>query len=289
MEILKLIEENITPSIKLTDISRVLYDSYDTFMFDFKAWELISAVLPDKVVQLIDEFKDNIIGHEIINDIVMKYYPGEKVIKYQMVRDRGFIEDEITAFEMVTGKSRLDVARVNGKSYAYEIKTELDTLNKLEKQIADYSKVFEYVDVVLHAKHLEKAITIIPEHCGIIVYDINNGQCNFEQVKKPHKSPLISLSSQVKSMNSKEMALALKKAGLSNVPNNKAEREKKLISIDDEGTMNDIFKFTIKERYKEQWLYVNQIMNDILPIDMQVFFHSKADPRWVYYKNSSIV
>ncbi len=289
MKILKLIEENITPSIKLTDISRVLHGSYDTFMFDFKAWELLSAVLPEKVVQLIDEFKDNIIGHKIINDIVMKYYPGEKIIKYQMVRDWGFIDDEITAFEMVTGKSRLDVARVNGKSYAYEIKTELDTLNKLEKQIADYSKVFEYVDVVLHAKHLAKAIGIVPEHCGIIIYDINEGQCNFERVIEPYRSPLISLSSQVKSMNSKEMALALKKVGLSNVPYIKAERETELLSIDDGNTINDIFKFIIKERYKEQWLYVNEIMNDILPIDMQVFFHSKADPQWVYYKNSSIV
>ncbi|MCD2346853.1 sce7726 family protein [Clostridium guangxiense] len=58
--------------------------------------------------------------------------------------------------ELAIGKSKADFVMINGKGIVYEIKTELDTLERLENQIQDYYKVFKYVCVVTCEEHYEK-------------------------------------------------------------------------------------------------------------------------------------
>lgn len=58
--------------------------------------------------------------------------------------------------EVPIGKSKADFVLVNGKGVVYEIKTELDTLDRLENQICDYYKVFKYVCVVTCEEHYKK-------------------------------------------------------------------------------------------------------------------------------------
>lgn len=58
--------------------------------------------------------------------------------------------------EMPIGKSKADFILINGKGIVYEIKTELDTLERLESQIEDYYKVFKYVCVVTCEEHYKK-------------------------------------------------------------------------------------------------------------------------------------
>lgn len=58
--------------------------------------------------------------------------------------------------ELAICKSKADFVMINGKGVVYEIKTELDTLERLENQIQDYYKVFKYVCVVTCEEHYEK-------------------------------------------------------------------------------------------------------------------------------------
>lgn len=58
--------------------------------------------------------------------------------------------------EVPIGKSKADFIMINGRGIVYEIKTELDTLDRLEHQIKDYYKVFKYVNVVTCEEHYEK-------------------------------------------------------------------------------------------------------------------------------------
>lgn len=58
--------------------------------------------------------------------------------------------------EVPIGKSKADFVMINGKGVVYEIKTELDTLERLENQIEDYYKAFKYVCVVTCEEHYEK-------------------------------------------------------------------------------------------------------------------------------------
>jgi uncharacterized protein (UPF0305 family) len=52
--------------------------------------------------------------------------------------------------EFKVGSSIADTVILNGTSTVYEIKTELDTADKLQKQIEDYRKVFAKVYIVTH-------------------------------------------------------------------------------------------------------------------------------------------
>ena len=58
--------------------------------------------------------------------------------------------------ELPINKSIADFVTLNGKAVAYEIKTELDNLERIESQVKDYYKCFPYVCIVTCESHLEK-------------------------------------------------------------------------------------------------------------------------------------
>lgn len=60
--------------------------------------------------------------------------------------------------EISIGKSRVDLVMINGKAIAYEIKTELDNFEKLDKQLLDYQKAFDHVALVISENHLGIAL-----------------------------------------------------------------------------------------------------------------------------------
>lgn len=56
-----------------------------------------------------------------------------------------------------------------GYMHGFEIKSEIDTLKRLELQIPYYSKVFSKCTLIVAEKHEEKAVEMIPDWWGIIV------------------------------------------------------------------------------------------------------------------------
>ncbi|MCH5138163.1 sce7726 family protein [Clostridiaceae bacterium UIB06] len=71
--------------------------------------------------------------------------------------------------EVSIGKSKADFVIINGKGIVYEIKTELDTLERLESQIQNYYKVFRYVCVVTCEEHYEKLLEKL-HHTKVGIY-----------------------------------------------------------------------------------------------------------------------
>lgn len=65
------------------------------------------------------------------------------------------------------GSCRVDVAVVNGEMHGYEIKSDADTLDRLEGQVALYSAVLDRATLVVGRKHAEKAVAMLPEWWGI--------------------------------------------------------------------------------------------------------------------------
>lgn len=64
-----------------------------------------------------------------------------------------------TAFdEFKIGFSIADFVLLNGEAKVYEIKTELDSLEKLDKQLKDYSKFADKIYIVTNAKFLPELI-----------------------------------------------------------------------------------------------------------------------------------
>ena len=64
--------------------------------------------------------------------------------------------------EFRVGICKADAVIINGTATVYEIKTELDTLARLGKQIKEYLKIFEFVNIIT----TEKQANIIKNECS---------------------------------------------------------------------------------------------------------------------------
>lgn len=72
-------------------------------------------------------------------------------------------------------KSKADFILINGKAVVYEIKSELDTFERLDTQLKDYYKAFNHVCVVTSENHYAKITSILEgTPVGIYVLTKNN-------------------------------------------------------------------------------------------------------------------
>lgn len=72
------------------------------------------------------------------------------------------------------GLNRADVAVVNGHLIGYEIKSDEDSLHRLEEQVVAYTAVFDWVSVVIGTRHEDSIEAAVPACWGIILS--NSGQ-----------------------------------------------------------------------------------------------------------------
>ena len=89
--------------------------------------------------------------------------------------------------EVPIAKSKADFVLINGKAVVYEIKTELDNLERLSSQIDDYFKAFDHVAVVTFEKNLlqlQKVLDSIDKPVGIYVLR-KNGKLG--TIQKPQR------------------------------------------------------------------------------------------------------
>ncbi len=88
------------------------------------------------------------------------------------------------------GAARIDLAVVNGTLDGYEIKSDLDTLNRLPNQVRIYNSVLDRVTLVVGARHIDKAERIIPEWWGItLVKKERRGPPLFLEIREPGDNP----------------------------------------------------------------------------------------------------
>ncbi|GEM_PF-379663 len=113
---------------------------------------------------------------DIIRKIYRKVYPhyrNEYFFK-NMLANKLYIKNSNlypTTYlsEYPVGKSVADVIMVNHISRVFEIKTELDTPERLDDQLADYRKLFEELYVVTYETLREKYLKILPDDVGLYV------------------------------------------------------------------------------------------------------------------------
>ncbi|MFZ0630061.1 MAG: sce7726 family protein [Acidobacteriaceae bacterium] len=70
--------------------------------------------------------------------------------------------------EFRVGDCKADVAILNGTATVYEVKSERDSLVRLDRQIAAYSTVFAKVYVIAAESHLDAVLSTVPDAVGIL-------------------------------------------------------------------------------------------------------------------------
>ncbi|MDV3753720.1 hypothetical protein CMU20_01660 [Elizabethkingia anophelis] len=113
-------------------------------------------------------------------------------------------------FNISLGIVRADIAILNGVLHGIEIKSEKDTLKRLDTQLTEYKKFFEYITVVTCEKFQNKIENSIPERCGILVAKSENDKIVFKTVRKAKKNYDIDKICLAKSLWKEEIIDALK-------------------------------------------------------------------------------
>lgn len=108
---------------------------------------------------------DSTTNLDAINSIyksLLKNYKNEYVYKNiltnKLLLKKYSLKNTIALNEFNIGKSIADFVLLNGEARVYEIKTELDNLEKLNKQVLDYCKFGDKVYIVTSSKHINKLI-----------------------------------------------------------------------------------------------------------------------------------
>lgn len=93
--------------------------------------------------------------------------------------------------EQPMGSSEADVLVLNGTSTVYEIKTEFDSYSRLGRQLADYSRYADLVNVVTSDNRATAIERMLPGHVGLLTWQRSGAL----RVVRPPKSNLDALQS----------------------------------------------------------------------------------------------
>ncbi len=96
------------------------------------------------------------------------------LIATKIFLSRHSLDKSILINELRIGKSKADLVIINGSSTAYEIKSDVDNLDKLDKQLQDYLKVFDFTYVVIAEENANKLISVLPAKVGLITLTPKN-------------------------------------------------------------------------------------------------------------------
>lgn len=218
--------------------------------------------------------------HEIYNYILMKYYPDETSIKSNFINHmllKG--KSHVTIFELPVISSRADLCKINGKSIVYEIKTDLDNLNRLSKQLGDYSKIFDKTFVICSCKKLTKIMNCTPVGFGVFSYrTTKEGRYIFKLERNALQSNVLDSREQLRILRKSE----LKKLVPLNEISTRNQMIEYLLQTNDEKQINRTFKNVLKNRYHIQWDFFKHNHNEILEIDYQWFFKNPINPKTIY-------
>jgi hypothetical protein len=85
---------------------------------------------------------------------------------------------------------RADLVMANGKLSVFEIKSERDTLERLEGQISSYQNFFEEVTVVCATRHQLNVEALVPKNIGVWLID-SDGKLSVLRKAKAEQLPSI--------------------------------------------------------------------------------------------------
>jgi hypothetical protein len=87
------------------------------------------------------------------------------------------------------GLVRADLAVVNGALHGYEIKSDLDSLGRLTRQVDVYGKVLDFATLVVGDRLLDEATEAIPEWWGVLHARVAQDRIEFREARVAKKNP----------------------------------------------------------------------------------------------------
>jgi hypothetical protein len=150
-------------------------------------------------------------AHSLMNDTEIRQHFHQKYLERYRDIDGVRIVDELG---LMHGACRADIAVVNGLLVGYEIKSEEDSLSRLERQIGAYDAIFDLINLIVCEKHRPIATDRLPKHWGIIVSVRElKGGIKFRRQRKAARNPNVDPFSLARLLWKSEAIEVLEKLG----------------------------------------------------------------------------
>lgn len=141
-----------------------------------------------------------------------------KIATIEWLVDKGHINGDavlINELPVNNFNRRADLVVANGKLHAFEIKSDADSLARLNGQIETYLSFFDKVTVVCSPKYTSKALRMLPDAVQILELNNNGEHNNIMKMVRRGKTKIITSSYNYLSFVEKKILRAsLKKQGL---------------------------------------------------------------------------
>ena len=159
---------NLSQIISTSNFKKIVRkdDYYYTFYNSLKHLEILDTTTNRDLI-------------DVVYNSLLKNYKNEYVYKNTLINklllQKYSLKSTVALNEFKIGKSIADFILINGEAKIYEIKTEFDNLEKLDKQIADYCQFGDKVYVVTSPKHIAKLVDLYSNSTiGIIELTFRN-------------------------------------------------------------------------------------------------------------------
>lgn len=267
---------------EILQMCKAINKDYNVYDPEDARWAKLAYVLNKTSHTDFELLRRNCLSNKVVNDLIFNFYYCERVIKYHFIKHLKNRIDHIVAFEMAIGDSRVDICRINGSSYAYEIKTEYDTFDRLDTQMRDYLKTFEKVYVIVPKNRAENVKLHIPASCGIISYRTDDMDIVFSYVRRAERN-CCDISFCINSLSSNDMSYLLKLLGQKDYKT-RQEKLDALLRMANSKSIWKQYRQLLRHKYEDQWNFITEHFDEILPLDIQSFFSSNMSPNLLYTK-----
>ncbi len=229
-------------------------DNYEFFN------EIIETYDSDKVGSKFDTYYDYLCySYKIISrDYQNEYYLKNSLIKYLIFNDKQQKSSTILN-EFRVGKSIADVVLVNDVTTIFEMKSVLDSRNRLRNQINDYLKLFNKVYVLVHESKL-KSYYNIDQRVGIVCYNNINSKFHIDVFRESEMNLSIKPKVLISSLRMQEYLQIVEKyyGSIPNVSNLEIfETCLEFIMNIPVEELNSLFVDVLKKRKKQIHLFRN--------------------------------
>ncbi|MBK5458047.1 sce7726 family protein [Peribacillus sp. TH27] len=119
-----------------------------------------------RYLEEINSFNNEVLINKVYGYMGKKYrneYFYKNTLLNKLLLGRHSLKTTTALSEVPINKSKADFILINGKAVVYEIKTGLDTFERLDNQINDYYKAFDHVCVVTCESNYKKLSGILKD------------------------------------------------------------------------------------------------------------------------------
>ena len=146
------------------------------------------------------------------NDATLRAIVKAKLTRRHADADDAFVVEELPVSR---GDARVDIAVINGKIEGVELKSSLDTLDRLRRQASIYSPAMDRMTLVAAPDHIVEAVCMVPDWWSVFEAEAGSrGGIRLKRVRQGRLNPSPSARGYVGLLERDELVSLLSGHGL---------------------------------------------------------------------------